>query len=324
MAKQKKEIIIANPMYDAVFKHLITSDKETAKYFIGTILGEKIIDINFDIQEYTYKKEVKTPESKSKTIKLIRLDFVATIRTKKGNGKKVLIEIQQTQKPTDFTRFRTYLGKQYMLEDNDDQTDEPLPIIVIYMLGFKMPQIPKIAVKIKRSGNDMLYGGNVKLKDPLIDALTHDAYFIQVSRLQREMYKDWKKCSKLMKMLSLFQQDFFVDEKFLKQYPYPITDKNLKKMITTLEYTAADPKIRRAMEEQHFAELDVILWNKTLDQHVKNLAKHLKTIDQQGKALDQKDKAIDQYVNTIAKQSHELEEYKRRYGNLNNVNGLLN
>ncbi|MCL2074188.1 MAG: hypothetical protein FWH18_09715, partial [Marinilabiliaceae bacterium] len=72
-----------------------------------------------------------------------------------------------------------------------------------------------------------------------------------------------------------------------------------------------------AMEEQHFAELDVILWNKTLDQHVKNLAKHLKTIDQQGKALEQKD-------NTIARQYYELEEYKRRYGTLNNVNGLLN
>ena len=305
MAQRKKDIIIANPMYDVVFKHLMMSDKDTAKYFVGTILNEEIIDINMDVQEYTFKKEVKNQKYKSRDIKLIRLDFVATIRTKKGEEKKVLIEIQQAKKPADMARFRTYLGKQYIFEENDLQIEKALPIIVIYMLGFNIPQTSEIAVKIKRSGTDILGGGDVELKDPLFDALTHDAYFIQVARLKREMYKDWEKCSDLMKMLSLFQQAYFVDKKFLKKYPYPITDKNLKKMINTLEYLAFDPKIRRAMEEQHFAELDVLLWNKALNQKDNTIT----ALKSNNTALKTSNDAL----------KNQLAEYQRKYGTLNSA-----
>jgi len=63
-------------------------------------------------------------------------------------------------------------------------------------------------------------------------------------------------------MLSLFEQNYFVDENFLKKYPYSITDKNIKKMVETLEYIAADPKTRRAMQEEYWAALnDTILEN---------------------------------------------------------------
>ena len=45
MAKKQKDIIIANPMYDVVFK-LLMADKDIARYFVGTVLGEEIIDID--------------------------------------------------------------------------------------------------------------------------------------------------------------------------------------------------------------------------------------------------------------------------------------
>ena len=79
-------------------------DKEIAQYFIGTILGETITDIEFAPQEYTYKRKIQT-ENKIKTITIIRLDFVATIRTKDDTEKKVLIEIHQALKPYDILRF---------------------------------------------------------------------------------------------------------------------------------------------------------------------------------------------------------------------------
>ena len=91
MAKKKTDIIIANPIYDAVFKNLMATGKGTNKdiagYFVGTILGEEIADIDLLPQEYTYrkttKKKIRTQKG-SETLKSIRLDFVATIRTQSG------------------------------------------------------------------------------------------------------------------------------------------------------------------------------------------------------------------------------------------------
>ena len=263
-----KEVIIANPIYDVVFKNLMTTSKGTnkdiASYFVGTILGEEIADIDLLPQEYTYHAKSKKRKKNTETLSLIRLDFVATIRTMNGEHKKVLIEIQKSQKPTDLLRFRTYLGEQYKQQDTvtvkNNKIEQAIPIVVIYMLGFELPEIEAIATKEDRRSIDLSCGKVIKSKSPFIESLTHDAYFIQVPRIKKETYADWKKCSKLYKMLSLFQQDYFTDENFLKKYPYPITDKNIKKMVETLEYIAADPKVRRAMQEEYWAAQNEILW----------------------------------------------------------------
>ena len=51
MVKQQKDIIIANPMYDVVFKTLMLADKEYARYFVATIMNEEIVDIEFNTIE---------------------------------------------------------------------------------------------------------------------------------------------------------------------------------------------------------------------------------------------------------------------------------
>jgi hypothetical protein len=261
-----KEIIIANPIYDAVFKNLMMTSKGTnkdiASYFVGKILGEEITDIDLLPQEYTYHSKPKKNETEVLT--LIRLDFVATIHTKSGEYKKVLIEIQKSQKPIDLLRFRTYLGEQYKLTDTitvkEGQIERALPIVVIYMLGFTLPKNEAIITKVKRTYVDTMCDVEIENKSMFIESLTHDAYFVQVPRINRDTFVDWKNCSELKQMLSLFEQDYFVDENFLKNYPYPITNKNIKKMVETLEYIAADPKVRRAMQEEYWASQNEILW----------------------------------------------------------------
>ena len=39
-----------------------------------------------------------------------------------------------------------------------------------------------------------------------------------------------------------------------------MTNKNLKKMIDTLEFTVADPKTRRKMQEEYWAEQNEVIW----------------------------------------------------------------
>jgi len=271
MIKKQTDIIIANPIYDVVFKNLMTTSKGTnkdiASYFVGTILGEEITDIELLPQEYTYHTKPKKKIEAQKEVEiltLIRLDFVATIQTKNGEYKKVLIEIQKSHKPTDLLRFRTYLGEQYKQLDTikvrENSIEQSLPIVVIYMLGFALPEIEAIAVKANRTYVDIICGDEIKNKSPFIESLTHDAYFVQVSRINRDTYLNWEKCSELKQMLSLFEQDYFVDENFLKKYPYSITNKNIKKMVETLEYIAADPKTRRAMQEEYWAAMNETIW----------------------------------------------------------------
>jgi hypothetical protein len=332
MTEKHKDIIIANPMYDVVFKHMMTADKENARYFVGTVLGEEITEIDFAPQEYTYDKQATDTETKSpvETIKIIRLDFVVTIRTKGGEDKKVLIEIQQFYNYEDITRFRIYLGEQYINEGNivkeGDKIVNVLPIVVIYMLGSNIPEIPDVAVKTERIGKNVLSGDNVNIKCPIVDSLTHDAYFVQVSRLKKEMYENWEKCSELMMLLSLFEQNHFVNEKYTKKYPYPITNKNLIKMKDALIYAAADPKIRRIMQEERLAKLSELSMKQRIAEKNNTITQQGNTITQQGNTITQQGNTIavvsaerDNARNTIAQQAQELEEYRRRYGSLNGM-----
>ena len=266
MTEEKKDIIIANPMYDVVFKTLMQENLDFARYFVGTILGVEIVDIIFAPTERTYPKEVKTGDIIQK-IKVIRLDFVATIRTKEGDEKKVLIEIKQTEKPLNELRFSGYICKHYIErnlevkgEEKKEEDVKTLPIVVIHLLGYKMPSNPNIAVSIDRSGK------KVKIKEQIVEILTHDIVFIQVSRIRRSMYRNWDKCSELMKLLSLFEQNYFVDKKHTKKYHYninPETDKILYKMIKSLERIADDPYIRSIMDDQEIDEMELNLLKNT-------------------------------------------------------------
>ena len=91
-------MIIANPIYDVVFKKMMENER-VAKYFIGTLLGETIEHIEVKPQEYTYEGEFKENDPKKYeiieerirkryNIWVYRLDFIATIKTETGEQKK--------------------------------------------------------------------------------------------------------------------------------------------------------------------------------------------------------------------------------------------
>ncbi|MCL2072846.1 MAG: hypothetical protein FWH18_02915 [Marinilabiliaceae bacterium] len=329
MTEQKKDIIIANPMYDAVFKSLM-ADKDNARCLVGTITGERILDIEFAPQEYILEKNKETDTDKQakpiETLKPIHLDFVTTIRTRGGGKKKVLIEIQQSLKPADVARFRTYMGNHYKNEDNlikkGDRILKALPIAVIYIIGDETPKtshISDVAYKVKRSGVSLLTGEEISIQkpfDPLIEALTHDAYFIHVGRIAPELFSSGYKCRDLLQLLSLFEQINFVEENLLKIHNYPITNKYIQKMRNTLEYLATDPVTKRLMQEQRFAEMDVLSWKQTVKEQNRVIRRKDNTITKQGNAI------IGLQSNNATLQSNnaallaQLAEYQQRFGNL--------
>jgi hypothetical protein len=117
-------MIIANPIYDVVFKYLL-EDADIARDLLSTILGEEVVHLEFRPQE--------TSTESSEGIKILRLDFKATIKKKDGTLFKVLIELQKSKQVFDVMRFRRYLGDNYRKEDQLVEKDgtilfRPLPL----------------------------------------------------------------------------------------------------------------------------------------------------------------------------------------------------
>ena len=274
-------MIIANPIYDTVFKRLM-ENRRIARFFVETLIGERVDEIAVVPQEYTYKKiqtkrkRVKDKEEdvKEEVFSIIRYDFVATICTAQGDHKKVLIEIQKSRKPTDLIRFRTYLGEQYkqtdMIEVKSGKVEKALPIICIYLLGFKIPKINAKAIKVNRTYTDIIKKKKIMQKSALIEALTHDGYFVQIPHIKG------KPGSHLEKLLSVFEQNYFIDEKnIVKSYEHPIDNEIIREIIDILRHVAADPQEKRSLEAEWLAMKD----EEEYEQALKAIAARDKTIE---------------------------------------------
>lgn len=183
-------MIIANPLYDVVFKYLL-EDVEIARELLSTILGEEVQSL-----------EVKPQETSTETgggINILRVDFKAILKKKSGELNKVLIELQKAKQAFDVMRFRRYLGDNYRKEDvvlNEQETSEkrPLPIVTIYFLGFPLDNIPSGVIKINREYRDVVTQEILDIKEDFVELLTHDSYLIQVRKLRQTVAQQTGAC----------------------------------------------------------------------------------------------------------------------------------
>ena len=243
-------MVIANPIYDVVFKQLM-QETRIAKFFIETLIEETIEELEPKPQEFKRKWEVKDeidPEI-LKTFTVYRLDYIATIKTASGAYKKVLIEVQKARNSIDVSRFRNYLADQYKLEDEVDtpqgRQKKALPIITIYLLGFKLANIPSAAVKISRNYFDLISRTVIDTPNEFIEQLTHDTYVVQMERI------DSKLNTRLEQLLSIFEQRYFLDGKgVIKDYTHQPEDPHVKKMLDILHYAGSTPEGRKDIEEE--------------------------------------------------------------------------
>ncbi|MBI5218501.1 MAG: hypothetical protein HY958_06175, partial [Bacteroidia bacterium] len=248
-------------------------------------------------QEYTYYKDLEQLKETGDFEKIkdqiagllglaiYRLDFIATIKTGNNEYKKVLIEIQKAKNPIDLMRFRNYLGEQYKKED-EIETDNGkektvLPIITIYLLGFKLQEIETPAVKVNCQYFDLISKQIIPQKSDFIEKLTHDCYVVQISRIKGKLQ------NRLEQMLSVFEQDFFVDEKgIIKEYNYEIIDENIKNMLALLHKTGTDPKERQEIEKEQEAYRILELTAKAKTKELEEIIK------EKDKVLEEKNKEI--------------------------------
>ena len=233
-------MIIANPIYDVVFKYLM-NDLDIARELLSTILGEEIIDISIKPQETSI-------ENFAYTLKAMRLDFKAVIKTETGEKKKVLIELQKAKHLFDIVRFRRYLSENYREEDfinkgNDEIVEtEALPILTIYFLGFKLENVPIPILKVNRVYKNAVTGEILNVRENFVEQLTHDSYTIQIPRLKVVMQ------TKLEKVLQIFSQEFLTSDLHKLNFQGDSNEPLVQKLLDKLTRAVASDDIRKQMD----------------------------------------------------------------------------
>jgi len=267
-------MVIANPIYDVVFKMMMENEK-VAKFFIGTFLDETVVELEVKPHEFTYTNE-------GKGIALFRLDFVATIKTEAGEIKKILIEIQKARNHVDLMRFRNYLEEQYKKIDvvNDEQV--ALPITTVYILGFNLAEIGSPCLKVERNYIDLINKAFIKKKSDFIEKLTHVSFIVQIERITD------KYGTKLEKLLSIFEQNHFIDENGItKKFNHETDIEEIKIATDILHYAGTGPDERKKIEIEQEGWRSI---NAIIEGRDKALIEKDKKLDEKDKELDEKDK----------------------------------
>lgn len=144
-------MIIANPIYDVVFKYLL-EDIEIARELLSTILGEEVLSLDVKPQE-------TTTENTAASISILRFDFKAVLKTKTGELKKALIELQKAKLLTHDSyliqlkllagKSRTKLEKVLQVFSPEFKTEDN------HQLNFKgdldEPLVQKIVARLERA-----------------------------------------------------------------------------------------------------------------------------------------------------------------------------
>ena len=281
---------IANPIYDTVFKYMM-SDSKVAKMLLSAIIGEPIVKLAFTSKEYIIRKDVdKSKIDKTlEQLTVCHFDFNATIKTESGY-KTVLIELQKAKLATDIMRFRRYLGTMYQDPENtyDENREKARQIYCVYFLNYEIGLSDSPIIKVDYRVKDLATGVELKNKSEFIKSLNHISWIVQVRQLKE------KRRNELEELLSVFdQQNTTGNQHFLEidenQYP-----KKYRLIIRKLVEAFATQRVRDEMQlEDDF--LSVLLRKDAL------LAQKEEVITKQGEELVKKDEELTIYKEELAK-----------------------
>ena len=277
--------IIANPIYDTVFKFLM-EDNRVAKILLSALLQKEVVEVQMRQTEYT--------DSNRPKISMFRLDFAAKIREKDGKEHTVLIELQKTWRLSETLRFRQYLGTQYLDKENIPVTKEnskrfALPMISIYILGHKLGDLQEPVVYVRRRYLDQDSNPIVRgVPDPFLESLTHDTIIVQIPYLKGRIR------SHLDRLLNLFDQDYRLkeDEHLLEFDEEKLQGNDEQLVMYRLVKAAAAPKVRRSMqvEDEVLSELEEK--DTTIMVQEEKIKQQDQIIEQKDPELEQKDQVL--------------------------------
>lgn len=296
---------IANPMYDVVFRYLM-EDPQSAKLILSAIVGERVSKLTFTPKEYSYQKE-GIPS-------VLRMDFAATIHTKNGK-KQVLIELQKDKYYLEVMRFRRYLGEQYSEPTNKVKIKtkrgkilaQGTPILVIYILGEKVTKEEIPVLSVQHQYYDVGKNKVCHFKYPFIEALIHNAIFVQTPYLPK--YNQ----TELERLLHIFNQENMTKNRHIleideSQFPekYRAIIRRLMQAMSKKEMIAAMKREDEFLENIKHREEELAYSQELIEQEREKAA-------QANKKAEQERQKAEQERQKVAQANKKIEQERQRF-----------
>ena len=300
-------MIIANPIYDIVFKYLM-EDERIARTILSALLKKEVIDVKIRRNEYS--------NTNSDSISIFRIDFGATILEDDGSSRLILIELQKTWIETETLRFRQYLGVHYANPENilpESKEGYAIPMVTVYLLGHKVGDIEEPVLYVRRHAYD--YNENLVTKglpDPFVDSLTHDSIIVQIPRLHGQIN------NRLDKVLSIFDQSqhdgknkqtLNIDEQLYAN------DDEMMRIVHRLTAAAANAQLRHEMnvEDEFFSAIekrdtDIMLKDRRIAEQEATLKEQEATLKEQETTLKEQETTLKEQETTLKEQETTLKE----------------
>ena len=298
--------IIANPIYDSVFKYLM-EDQRVAKVVLSNLLQRNVVEVTMRSNEYTQKLK--------DDISVLRIDFGAKIRDDDGEIENVNIELQKAWLTSEIIRFRNYLAQQYQSQDNkfiiSDKPlyEKPLHIVNIYLLGHEVANLENpVTYEYPRMFDQFgnLVDDTIKNVD-FANELIHDMIIVQIPRLKKSSV-----VTKLDKLLMLFDQT----QKMQNEHQLRVEEESVsmehKCVFNRLIQANSDEDICRQMQvEDEFQSV--------LDSYELEKSEAKETIKKQKATIAEQKTMIAEQKEALANKDAQLEKYKEKLRSL----GLL-
>jgi len=301
-------MIIANPIYDTVFKYMM-SDSRVAKTLLSAIIGEKIVELEFTSTEYTLKPGVEKSQL-DRTLEQIvvcRFDFAAKIETECGDYKTVIIELQKAKFATDIMRFRRYLGTMYQSAENtyDKHQVKARQIYCIYLLNYEIDLSDSPIIKVDYTVSDLTTGEELNKKNEFIESLNHKSWIVQVKQLKE------KRRNELENLLSIFDQDNTTDNKHILNIDENRFPKEYRHIIRKLREASESRQVREEMQMEDDYLKELLMKDEELLLKDGIIAEQYEVIAEKDEVIAEKDKSLAEKDKSLAEKDREIEELKK-------------
>ncbi|MBO7143571.1 MAG: hypothetical protein J6W13_01910 [Salinivirgaceae bacterium] len=325
---------VYNPIYDSVFKHLMT-DKKAAKVLLGNLLQKHIDDLTLKNNEYTVVSQ--------DGVKIVRLDFAATIIGENGDKELATIELQKAFDPEEVVRFRKYLGAQYQSDENTiaeikkHRNGEkytvlkPIHIYAIYILGHSLGAGWEFSVM--KSKYIFVDDEGKKLEIPkhneFTDGLIHDVIIVQIPHLSQ------KPKNHLESLLSIFDQTQIIDPKnpvFINLDENKDMSDDYQTLVKNLLIATSDEDVRGQVDferemDRKFARdrYEKAVLKDALDDAQVELTKKQQKLEEQQNMLATKDSQLATSIKLLASVGVTIEQIAEKLNiSVNDVKCLIN
>ena len=301
--------LIANPIYDSVFKYMIANEK-VAKILLSALLKKNVVKV------VQLNNEYNLPVSDD--LSICRIDFGATVSEEitLPDGKVevkesvITIELQKVYLPSEILRFRQYTGTHYCNPNMvhpvkyDTVREAADPMISVYILGHKLDVINECVCYISREYRDY-NGKKLDVLDPFAESLTHDSIIVQVPLLPNDHIRN--RAEELLQVINQSKQTS--DRHFLSIDEDRYSgDEEMQEVIRTLKGAACDSDIRRTMqlEDEILGELK----NKdlTIRMQAEQLAEQKEQLAEQKEQLAEQKKQLASMARKLQKKGRSISE----------------